>query len=86
MAIFIFTKPRPGASNVEHAAAWRADLERIAEHGEHGDRQVALDLARQLLAEVEANASNLDDYLLIVLGLSADQLDEARSRGSRAVK
>lgn len=83
MAIFIFTKPRPGASNVEHAAAWRTDLERIAEHG---DRQVALDLARQLLAEVEANASNLDDYLLIVLGLSADQLDEARSRGSRAVK
>lgn len=83
MAIFIFTKPRPGASNVEHAAAWRADLERIAEHG---DRQVALDLARQLLAEVEANASNLDDYLLIVLGLSADQLDEARARGSRAVK
>ena len=83
MAIFIFTKPRPGASNVEHAAAWRADLERIAEHG---GRQVALDLARQLLAEVEANAANLDDYLLIVLGLSADQLDEARSRGSRAVK
>ena len=83
MAIFIFTKPRPGASNVEHAAAWRADLERIAEHG---DRQVALDLARQLLAEVEANAANLDDYLRIVLGLSADQLDEARSRGSRAVK
>jgi hypothetical protein len=83
VAIFIFTKPRPGASNVEHAAAWRADLERIAEHG---DRQVALDLARQLLAEVEANAPNLDDYLVIVLGLSADQLDEARSRGSRAVK
>jgi hypothetical protein len=82
VAIFIFTKPRPGASNVEHAAAWRADLERIAEHG---DRQVALDLARQLLAEVEANAPNLDDYLVIVLGLSADQLDEARSRGSRAV-
>ncbi len=81
MAIFVPT--RPGASNVEHAAAWRADLKRIAEHG---DRQVALDLARQLLAEVEANASNLDDYLLIVLGLSADQLDEARSRGSRAVK
>jgi hypothetical protein len=46
---------------------------------------VALDLARQLLAEVEANAPNLDDYLVIVLGLSADQLDEARSRGSRAV-
>ena len=83
MAIFIFTKPRPGASNVEHAAAWRADLERIAEHG---DRRVTLNLARQLLAEVEANAANLDDYLVIVLGLSADQLDEARSRGSRAVK
>ena len=83
MAIFIFTKPRPGASNVEHAAAWRADLERIAEHG---DRQVALDLARQLLAEVEANAPNLDDYAVIASGLSADQFDEARSRGSRAVK
>ena len=83
MAIVIFTMPRPGASNVEHAAAWRADLERSAAPG---DRQVALNLARQLLAEVEANAANLDDYLLIVLGLSTDQLDEARSRGSRAVK
>lgn len=64
----IFTNPGPGASNVEHAAAWRADLERIAEHG---DRQVVLDLARQLLAEVEANAPNLDDYLVVVSGLSA---------------
>ena len=81
MAIFVPT--RPGASNVEHAAAWRADLERITEYG---DRQVVLDLARQLLAEVEANAPNLDDYLVIVLGLSADQLDEARARGSRTVK
>ena len=78
-----FTEPGPGASNVVHAAAWRADLERIAEYG---DRQVALNLARQLLAAVEANAANLDDYLVIVLGLSADQLDEARSLGSRAVK
>ena len=81
MAIFVPT--RPGASNVEHAAAWRADLERIAEHG---DRQVALDLARQLLAEVEANASNLDDYAVIASGLSADQFSEARARGSRTVK
>ena len=81
MAIFVPT--RPGASNVEHAAAWRADLERIAEHG---DRQVALDLARQLLAEVEANASNLDNYAVIASGLSADQFSEARARGSRTVK
>ena len=78
----IFTNPGPGASNVEHAAAWRADLEHIAENG---DRQVTLALARSLLAEVEANAPNLDDYLAVVSGLSADQLDEARARGSRAV-
>jgi hypothetical protein len=81
--VAIFTNPGPGASNVEHAAAWRADLERIVVHG---GRPLVLDLARSLLAEVEANAPNLDDYLAVVSGLSADQLDEARARGSRTLK